>query len=139
MAKYVKIKSSDFHKLLTELRGVETKKDQKSKTKPKSPDSIRKMLIKASDFMTAKSGLPYQVKMAILTTKGYSNPDPNKLDVETVMSDFKFADMQYIRLTTRFNKIAKSHTSAAKEIGEVAVKTCKKVKDCIDLVTKAST
>jgi hypothetical protein len=98
---------------------------------------ISELLVTISDINTSKSSVSVRVKFAILKTYGVKKPDPSTVPDETAMSDFNFNDMQSMKLTERFNAIAKqSNPNTDIVLGDV--QNCEKVKDCIDLVASAT-
>jgi hypothetical protein len=132
--KKLKITALHFHNALEVLKEVEkTNSDIRINNVP-----LSKYLLEVSDAVESLNSISDQVKVAILITHGVNNPDPSELSDETKMSDFSFSDMQYIKLTRRFNKIAQQ-TNAEADISVSDVQNCETVKECIDLVAKAAT
>ena len=127
----IKVNALAFHLAVEKLRELEMK-DKALKFKGKK---ISNFLIGASDFESSVSSVTNEVKIAILKTKGFENPDPSTLAEEKKMEDFDFSDIQNLKLTKRFNAIVKAHNPAAKVISASSVTSCETVKECIDLVT----
>ena len=131
--RFIKVNAVAFHKALEVIKATE-KKNQSLAIKRKR---LSAFLTESSDYLTSKSSIPVEVKMAILRQRNVPNPDPSKLKDDKNMSDFDFTDIQYLSLTRKFNDIANKHKPGAKTISATSVKGCDTVKDCIDVVTAA--
>ncbi len=130
----IKVNALAFHLAVERLKELE-KENKAISFKGKR---FSNFLIGSSDFETSDSSIANEVKITILKTKGFDNPDPSTLSDSKKMEDFEFSGIQYLRLTRRFNNIAKAHNPDAKDISVASVQGCETVKDCIDLVTTAA-
>jgi hypothetical protein len=129
--RFVKIPSRHFHKMIQKLKSVKSGVKINGK-------SLHDFLMAESDFNVSPSAIPSEVKVAILKTKGLQDQDHSGLPDEKAMDDFEFTDMNFIRLTKRFNDIARIHQPDAKTIPVAKVMGCDTVKDCVDLVIKTA-
>lgn len=132
--KSLKVPPYQLHDLIRKLKKKEN--DEGSAVIAIEGKSIISHLTEISMFDTAPATIEIDVKIDILKTDGQNDPDPSTLDNGEKMSSFGFTDMQYISLTKKFLKTAQKRKPSAK-INLKDVKACEKVKDCVDLVTRA--
>lgn len=130
----IKVNALAFHRAIEVLK----KNENKANVMSLHDQPLSTFLENASDYSTALSSIPVEVKVAILMQSGHPAPNPPQLDDDKDMADFGFDDINYLALTKKFNKIAISHNAQADNISVAAVKKCDVVKDCIGLVTNAA-
>lgn len=98
---------------------------------------ISLFLLEISEFETSQASIETEVKIAILETAGFIDPNPDTFKNQKPMAEFNFNDIQYIDLTEELNLIARKRNPLA-NMSIAQVKSCDTVRDCIVLVSQKS-
>ena len=127
----IKVNPYSFHLVLYAIKKFE----KEDKAILVDDMSLSAFLIAHSNV--GKSSISIEVKIVVLGTIGYFNPNEElikKLKDSREMSDLDLSDLDYISLTGEINKIIKRHNPNVKVVQVIKVKKCETVGDLVKLV-----